>query len=309
MPMKNLANKDISTIKKELNMLVNEYCSLNIKSDNAYCKNLRNKIWCCLFDFFYTPAMTSKIKNQFKNISEFEQEDILNECIHKGFSILDKYNENNKSGASFTTFLEKSITNFLFDYHKKNTKSENIIYYDSYINDNENDNLFSSLEKNTELQTNDSSNLEEANIIFSYLQEFSNTIIEFLNHQGKKNNAVRKLYYCVFYTETLISFIISSKSYNDDWFPSHILDAYLFTLSDYILINKCRTTLQIYKSKPHTYNDLLSNGNEKQLDFPLSAKILISYFDKIENKKISNANISQFRKEYKELLGNIINIF
>lgn len=303
----NSKKHDISAIKKQLNLLVNKYCSLDAKSDNANRLAIRNDIWRLLYEYFNTTVIISKINNQFNNLSDYEQKDILSECVFKGLSLIDKYNQK-KSKAAFTTFLETSITNFLYDYHKKNKRNHDVISYDSYANSEENDNNLSSIENNSALQSSDKYDIEETNFILNYLQEFSNIILDFLNHQGKKYNAIRKLYYCIFYTETLIRFIISSKSYNDEWFPSHILDAYSFPFSDYILIDKCRTTLQIYNSKIHTYNDILKNGNEKTIEFPISAKILISYFDRIENKKVSNANISQFKKEYKELLGDLKNL-
>lgn len=303
MHMINSKPKDISAIKKQLNLLVNKYCSLDAKFDNANRLTIRENIWELLYSYFNTPLIISKINNQFNNLSNYDHEDILSECIFKGYLLIDKYNPK-KSKAAFTTFLETSITNFLYDYYKKNKRNWDVVSYDSYSNSEENDNNLSSLESNTALQSNDKYDIEETNFILNSLQEFSNIILDFLSHQGKKYNAVRKLYYCIFYTDTLISLIMSEKSYNEECFPPHILDAYYFPFSDYILIDKCRTPLQIYNSEIHTYNDILENGNEKTIEFPVSAKILISYFDKIENKKVSNANISQFKKEYKELLGD-----
>lgn len=299
--------KKIDDIKNSLNCLENEYLALDASSDSARKSMKKNEIWINLSEYFNNNVIKRKTLRHFENLSQAEKEDILQDCLLKAIKLLDKYNPANSKNSSFTTFLEKCINNYLNDYGQKIKREYELFDHNTNSNTEDTDNTETELEKNTNFQIQNHSEFEEADNILNYLQNFSNTILEFLNHQGKKYNDTRKLYYRVFYSERLLNFIKSGQDeYNPNWYPEHILDAYLFKFSDYLLLDKCRTILEIYNSNLRTYNELLNDNNNNIIKFPLSAKILINYFNTVEQKKTSNANISQFKKDFDELLGNLL---
>ena len=300
-----MTKEQTTELKKELNEAVNEYHALDETKDSAARSTINIKIWGLVYE--YVPVWLhfhSNIKPQ-ETASSFEQS-VYDDCYDKCIKLVNTYEPSHENGASYTTYIELPLRNLL---NNKYTRDKEIINQQETISlDIEiqgDDNTYSAIEKNSNYQIHDRSRLEDNEQIYILLNNFSNTILNFLSHQGKKNSEVRKLYYQIFYSESLINALQAESDYEEDWFPKHILDAFLFRFSDFVLTSKCRSTYDLYTAHLHTYHDILQNEDNKLLKLPLSGKIMIEYFKRVENKEVGTVNISQFRKSYKELIGTL----
>lgn len=303
-------NKQIDELKQRINQRAKEYAELDSEVDQGAKTSLRWELYLDISNYVDNVYKPMKIDNAFERSADVE--DMRDLCIEKAVDVLDEYDPKNSEGASFMTFLNQCLRNRQIDFEKKLNTRNKVIDKKSVDEmmeiELQGENAQNLIEKNLGYQTTDKYLFEEKEERLLILQQYADYIIGFMEHRGKKYSDVKKLYYRIFYSESLINCIRKETGDNEECYPSHILDAFLFRFSDYILTKPCRTIYEIYHSSMHTYDYILHNGNEETLNIPLSGKVLISYFADVENKKVRDANISQYRKSYKECLKDLFEL-
>lgn len=297
----------LDEMKQRINQGAREYAKLDSIADQAARRTLYWNLYVDISVYVDDVYKPMKIEKSFEQSADVD--DVRDLCIEKAVKLLDQYDPKHSGGAAFMTYLNGCLQNCLIDFKRKLNTRNNVIDKKSVdemmtaaSQDGEAQNL---IEKNSGYQTTDKHLFEENEERLLILQQYADYIIGFMEHRGKKNSDIKKLYYQVFYSESLINCIWEETGDDEECYPSHILDAFLFRFSDYILMEPCRTINEICHACIHTYDDILHNGNEEPIKLPLPGKVLISYFADVENKKVSDANISQYRKSYKECLKNL----
>lgn len=292
---------ELEHLKTRINQNAREYALLDPVADKASRIVLYERLYLDISSYLKDAYLIMKIDYSYYGVMEVEE--MYDRCMDKINKMLQQYDPHHCKGASFMTFMNKALDNCIKDYMRKFKSPGNVMAttsLDEILDPDENGKT--KAEQNRNFQVQDVSQVEEQEAMKQLLQHFSDFIIGFLAHRGKKYSDVKKLYFQIFYSESLINVIREEAGDDPESYPKHILDAFLFRFSDFVLSDICRTIHELYHSGLHTYDDILHNGDQKPLKLPLSGKVMISYFAEVENKKVSDANISQYRKEYKTLM-------
>ncbi len=136
------------------------------------------------------------------------------------------------------------------------------------------------------------------------------SIEEHLN--GKSNNKKSILYKKMFYTET-ISDLCQKNILNENY--SHereLIESLKLDFLDYYMVQKCRLIIELQNSELKRLSEIseedLNDNNEAMI--PLKQGVIKTYLKKYENMIVSDPNISDQRKKYKQFLkDNIFNSF
>lgn len=300
---------EVKGLKEAINRLAEEYCRLDEQKDSARRKMIYCKIWEAL-DVYIRKYVVRSVFTKYqwdeylKSDESYYGSRVYDESVNKGLEVLDKFDPDHEKKAKFTTFLETVIRNYVVDCMRRIPNSEKSIrFIEAELTVNESGDVdVSAIEKQSAFQTVMHSDVEEEETLYGMLENFSNVILKFLAHTNKKNNITRKTYYRVFYSDRLIK-ILKDSYIDKKIIPQNILDAFLFTFSDFVLSGKCRTVDEIENTPAKTYDVILEKGKKESIQFPVSGKVIIAYFDQVEQKKINDASISQYRKDFNELLN------
>lgn len=292
---------ELEHLKTRINQNAREYALLDPVADKASRIVLYERLYLDISNYLKDAYLIMKIDYSYYGVMEVEE--MYDRCMDKINKMLQQYDSHHCKEASFMTYMNRVFKNCIIDWAREVECHGNIMAttsLDEMLDPDENGGT--NIEQNSSFQVQDVSQVEEQEARKQLLQHFSDFIIGFLAHRGKKYSDVKKLYFQIFYSESLINVIREEAGDDPESYPKHILDAFLFRFSDFVLSDICRTIYEIYHSGLHTYDDILHNGDQNPLKMPLSGKVMISYFAEVENKKVSDANISQYRKEYKTLI-------
>lgn len=296
-----MTKKELEQTKTRINQRAGEYALLDPVADKASRTVLYEKLYLDFHKYLEEFFIPGKIDRKY--YGDVKVEEIYDQCMDKINKTLQQYDPHHCNGASFMTFMNKALDNCIIDCGRKFKSQGKVMErasLDEMLSQDKDGRI--KVEQNRNFQVRDVSQAEEQEVMKQLLQHFSDFIIGFLAHRGKKYSDVKKLYFQIFYSESLINVIREEAGDDPESYPKHILDAFLFRFSDFVLSDSSRTIYEIYHSGIHTYDDILHNGDQDPLKLPLSGKVMISYFAEVEDKKVSDANISQYRKEYKSLV-------
>lgn len=297
MDMRNSGGTDKNVLMNELNDKYMQYYNLKISNpqeNSAKLKNLKSEIWIKSLEI---------IKKMYgKRVEASKIEDIVNDLFMKN-TLIEDFDPFCKDGEQ-KTFSERLFSNLRFGkldlYRKEKKKTDNEA---SIINSYEN------VDESEEIDIKDlSSDIENQYSHKEQLKEILTKlsmpifIINFFEHKkGKAANEARLRYYKLFYTEDITKIVkeIMNKTYINimEEREQNIFKCLNINFLDYFMMDICRNIKSI-KEKP-LKNHVKYNENEELVEIPFSAKIYRSYLENMENKKVSDSNISQQKTEYR----------
>ena len=245
-------------------------------------------------------AFSALYENQPTGFKEFTDADRISEMTtllygldkHDGTCILDTF-----VGGNFVGYMNQSIKNNFLQKLKK-TKKDGGTEVTSDTPD-----------------TDDSiSNIEEIEQLKGFLAVL--LLAKFDEHRSsKENNEDRKLYTQLFFTEQFTSFCKILFYQSDDYPLKDMLmnrETMLFeTISksflDHVMEEVCRYISEVadceYKQKKCFG---IKQSPEERIKPEFDAKVFITYFASVLNRKISNSVITYQRRYYKELMVKML---
>ena len=296
-------------VLKRLDKLGLEWYEASQTGNRVEKEFLQTKIFTVLFnDFFHEDE-----KRENKKGKEYKENELLNATGEFFLSDLDKFKPVvNEKETRFSSFLLSRL-----NYTKKDIWRED---YEIKKNDDYALRLDKIYEENKESgaggstlveagkKTNlknpmdiciDDKSMYEMLMLIAKLQQ---------SLKGRQNNEAKKNYFRLFSTENITYGVrISPGNSAIKKHERDIFDALKKSFLDYYMREKCNTIEEIEYSEMKRYDEVEEGStDQREVEFPFSNKLYITYLDRIENNKIKDAAISMQHTSYKELLGELL---
>ena len=153
--------------------------------------------------------------------------------------------------------------------------------------------------------------MDSAVIMESRLWEMISVFLNLPKYlRGKANNPTKINYYKMFYTDGISSVMggIRSREEYDAYYQHErgLFESMKLPFLDYYMKDICSNVAEIINSGRKTHSELLGGNDQKELGFPLPAKVLIQYLSEKENTKVSDAAVSQQKDAYQTFMDEVI---
>lgn len=122
---------------------------------------------------------------------------------------------------------------------------------------------------------------------------------------GKANNPIRMLYFRLFYTAGVTSFLKQDPA-EVDVYSAHereIFEAMKSSFLDYYMEESCRTVVQLAYGNLKRYGELVSGRPmDQETELPIPGDVYLAYLERIKGHQAKAAALSQQRTAFKEFL-------
>ncbi len=217
-------------------------------------------------------------------------------------SILEKYD----GSKPFSYYLKTAVKNRILDHLRKSSR-ELLILNEMVKNENDNEDTE---QERADLQKDYSNMYEKVDHtqeIISILTVFLPLISQYDTHfNGRKNNRSAQRYYQLFYTERITaickeaSAVMTPQVYHElKNQEMMIFKSVNIDFADHVLEEKSRTIKEISetKYKKNEYFGIQQSPKER-IKAPFKANVYKTYFEYFENVTVTDATISQRRKDF-----------